>query len=40
MHAMFLKTPAEGDSILGRYYATNTASADGKIINVSPFFTK
>ena len=41
MHAMFLKTPAEGESILEKYYAGAAANtSDGKMINVSPFFTK
>jgi hypothetical protein len=39
MHSMFLKTPAEGESILEKYYAGANTS-DGKMINVSPFFSK
>jgi hypothetical protein len=40
MHAMFLKTPGEGESILEKYYRGGATTSDGKHINVSPFFSK
>ena len=37
MNRMFMKSPAEGESILEQYYAT-AGKSDGKAI--SPFFSK